>query len=78
MSVRARLALLVWRRAVGWMAGVQIVAGADFLFSIVSRLVLGTTQPPIKWARGAVSPGVKRLGCEADYYPVCPHVMVLN
>jgi hypothetical protein len=30
---------------------------------------LGPTQPPIQWVRGALSPGVKRQGREADHSP---------
>jgi hypothetical protein len=40
-----------------------------FLFSTVSRLTLGTTQPPIQWVPWALSPGVKRQGHEADPSP---------
>jgi len=40
-----------------------------FLFSTVSRLVLGSTQPPIQWVPGVFSPGVKWLGHEADNSP---------
>jgi hypothetical protein len=31
--------------------------------------VLGPTQLPIQWVPGALSPGVKRLGREADHSP---------
>jgi hypothetical protein len=37
----------------------------NVLFSTLSRLALGPTQP-IYWIPGAVSPGVKRPGREAD------------
>jgi hypothetical protein len=40
-----------------------------FLFAIMSRLALGLTQPPVKWVLRAASPGVKRLGREADHSP---------
>jgi hypothetical protein len=33
------------------------------------RPVLGLAQPPIEWAPGAVSPGVKRQGRETDQSP---------
>jgi len=29
----------------------------------------GPTQPPIQWVLGALSPGSKRLGREADHLP---------
>jgi hypothetical protein len=38
----------------------------NFLFSTSSRSALGSTQPPIQWVSGALSPGVKRPGREAD------------
>jgi hypothetical protein len=38
----------------------------NFLFSALSRLALGLTQPPIQWVPGAISSGVKRPGLEAD------------
>jgi hypothetical protein len=41
----------------------------NFLFSTSSRPALGFTQPPIQWAPGALSPGVKRPGREADHSP---------
>jgi hypothetical protein len=43
--------------------------GKNFLFSTSSRPALGSTQPPTQWVPGALSPGVKRLGCEADHSP---------
>jgi hypothetical protein len=39
------------------------------LFSTSSRPALGTTQPPIQWVPGALSPGVKRPAAEADHSP---------
>jgi hypothetical protein len=33
-----------------------------FLFFTASKPILGPTQPPIKWVRGAPSPRVKRQG----------------
>jgi hypothetical protein len=39
----------------------------NFLFSKSSRPALGSTEPPIQWVLGALSPGVKRPGREADH-----------
>jgi hypothetical protein len=41
----------------------------NFLFSTSSRPVLGSTQPPIQWLPGTLSPWVKRQGREADNSP---------
>jgi hypothetical protein len=38
-------------------------------FTLLSRPALGYTQPPIQWVPGALSPGVKRSGREADHSP---------
>jgi hypothetical protein len=38
-----------------------------FLFSTSSRPALESTQPSIRWVLGALSPGVKRPGREADH-----------
>jgi hypothetical protein len=43
--------------------------GEIFLFSTASRAAQGSAQPPIQWVSGAVSPGVKRPGREADNSP---------
>jgi hypothetical protein len=40
-----------------------------FLFATASRLDLWPTQPPTQWVAGALSPGVKQTGCEADHSP---------
>jgi hypothetical protein len=40
-----------------------------FLCSVVSRPVLGATQPPIQWVLWALSPEVKRLGHESNHSP---------
>jgi hypothetical protein len=40
-----------------------------FLFSKSSRPALGSTQPPMQWVLGALSPGVKRPEREADHSP---------
>jgi hypothetical protein len=40
-----------------------------FLLSTSSRPILGSTQPPIQWVPGSLSPGVKRPECEADHSP---------
>jgi hypothetical protein len=41
----------------------------NYLFSKSSRLALRSTQPPIQLVPGALSPGVKRTGREADHSP---------
>jgi hypothetical protein len=41
----------------------------NYLFSALSRPVLGPTQPSIQWVLGALFPGVKRQGREADRSP---------
>jgi hypothetical protein len=43
--------------------------GKVFLFSKLSSLCLGTTQPPIPWILRIVSLGVKRPEREADESP---------
>jgi hypothetical protein len=50
--------------------GVRVPVGSRiFSSSTSSRLALGSTQPPIQWVTGAVSPGIKRPGSEADCSP---------
>jgi hypothetical protein len=48
--------------------GVRVTVGSR-IFSTSSRPAQGPTQPPIQWVPGALFPGVKRLGCEADHSP---------
>jgi hypothetical protein len=48
--------------------GFRVSVGSR-IFSTSSRPVFGPTQPPIQWALGAVSLGVKRPGREADHSP---------
>jgi hypothetical protein len=46
--------------------GVQVPVGSR-IFSMSSKTTLRPTQPPIQWVPGALFPGVKRPGREADY-----------
>jgi hypothetical protein len=48
----------------------------NFLFSTSTRPSLGPTQP--QCAPEALSPGVKRLGCEAHHSSIRLHGVVLN
>jgi hypothetical protein len=49
-------------------AGVWFSAGArDFFYFTASIPALWLIHPPIQWAPGALSPGVKRPGREADH-----------
>jgi hypothetical protein len=41
----------------------------NFLFSMLSKPTLGSSQLPIQWVPGALSQGVKRPGPEADHSP---------
>jgi hypothetical protein len=53
------------------MAGVDSRKGQEiFLYSTLSRPTQGPTQPPSQWVPGALSPGVKGLGHEADHSPL--------
>jgi hypothetical protein len=45
-------------RATGWTAQVQIPAVQNFLFFTASRPTLESSQPPIQWIPGTLSPGV--------------------
>jgi hypothetical protein len=58
--VRDGIAQSVWRRTKGWKSGVRSPAGVRVFFSAASRSALGRIQPPIQWAPGALSTGVKR------------------
>jgi hypothetical protein len=59
-----------WLRA-GWprRRSSSLGRGEIFLSSTSCRRVLGLTRPLIQWAPGALSPGVKRPGREADHSP---------
>jgi hypothetical protein len=43
--------------------------GQEFSLLHVIQSGSGATQPSIKWVPGALSPGVKRAGREADHSP---------
>jgi hypothetical protein len=46
------------------------MAKVQFLIFTASRPVLGSTQPPIQWVPGVLSPRVKQQGHEADHSPL--------
>jgi hypothetical protein len=48
------------------MRGIQSPIYCDF---VASRVAVGPTQLPIQWVPGAISPGIKRQGREADRSP---------
>jgi hypothetical protein len=48
--------------------GVRVPVGSR-IFSTSSRPALGSTQPPVQWVPGALSPGIKQQGREADHSP---------
>jgi hypothetical protein len=43
--------------------------GFGIQVSVWSSPRLGSTQPRIQWVPEALSPGLKRPGCEADHLP---------
>jgi hypothetical protein len=52
----------------GWTAGVRLPSGASFfLYPTASKLALGPTQLHIRLILGALSPGIKWPGHEADH-----------
>jgi hypothetical protein len=55
----------------GWTSGVQLPAEmmGIFLFATASGPALRPTQPPIQRVPGALFPGIKRPGREADHSP---------
>jgi hypothetical protein len=54
----------------GWTTGVRFPAGTrDFSLHHSVKTGSGVTQLPIQWVPGALSPGVKRPGREADDSP---------
>jgi hypothetical protein len=44
--------------------------GKIFILCIASTVAVEHTQPPIQWVFGAISPGVKQPGHEADHSPL--------
>jgi hypothetical protein len=55
-----------------WATGIQfteVAAIGIFVFTILSRPALGTSQPPMQWLLLAITTGVKRPRPEADYLP---------
>jgi len=64
------LIVVCGNEATGWMIGVHFLPEMEkgiLLFTIVSRLALEPTQPPVQWVSGALSLRVKWLGCAADH-----------
>jgi hypothetical protein len=54
--------------AISWTIGVRFPTGQGFyFFNIMSRLTLGSTQPPIQWVLGALSPRAKQPEHESDH-----------
>jgi hypothetical protein len=53
----------------GWTAGFRFPSGAILSSPKACRLALNTTQPPIRWIPGTLSPGIKQPGREADHSP---------
>jgi hypothetical protein len=50
--------------------GVEVrVPVGSRIFSTSSRVALGSTQPPLRWIQGALSPEIKRPGLEANHSP---------
>jgi hypothetical protein len=41
----------------------------NFYFCMSSRKALGSTEPPIQWVQGALSPEVKQPGRESNHSP---------
>jgi len=71
----ARVAQSEWKLGYGlnnWDLTLGRVNMGFFLFTTVSRPVLGPTQPPVQWIPGALSLGVKRPGREADHLHLVP------
>jgi hypothetical protein len=46
-----------------------LVLANKILFTTLSRLVLGPSQPPILWVVGALATEVKQPGCDANHSP---------
>jgi hypothetical protein len=72
--VKPNLANLIFRLEIGHDC---VVSGFNswqrlgmFLFTTMSRLALGPTQPPIQWVLGTLTLGVKWLVCEAVHLPL--------
>jgi hypothetical protein len=76
--VRNTYTMYGWKRS--WGSSVDIATGYRlegqrsspgrgkiFLFSITSRLALGSTHPLIQWVPGMITMGVNRPRCEVAY-----------
>jgi hypothetical protein len=68
----AATAQSVERLATSWSSSPGRVKNC--LFSTSSRLILGSTQPLFQWVSEALSPEVKRTGCEAHHSPTSAEV----
>jgi hypothetical protein len=52
-----------------WTTGVRFTAGAVIFLITAPRPALESTQSPIQWLPGVLSPGLKWMGHEADHSP---------
>jgi hypothetical protein len=67
---RSQDSLVVQCWTMGWtIGGLSPGRGWEILFTTMTRLALGPSQPPMQWEPGALSLGVMWPGHEADHLP---------
>jgi hypothetical protein len=76
MKVRDKITELVRCPAKEWMTKMWFPAKARiFLFTIMSRVALQPTQPPVHWVLEAFFPGLKWPKCKAYHPHLAPRLM---